>query len=133
MIQGYIVINFNHKYHKAHRLVWLWYYGEIPTCQVDHINRIRNDNRIENLRLAINNHADNQQNRKRQHNNTSGRPGIHWHKKVNKWEARLGINRKRFFLGYFDNIEEASQAYILAKAKYHEFNPVTREEGASEL
>ena len=47
---GYLRTSINRKPFKVHRLAWLYIYGELPTYTIDHINRIRDDNRIENLR-----------------------------------------------------------------------------------
>ena len=47
---GYIQISIKSKLYSAHRLAWLYTYGHFPELEIDHINRIRNDNRIENLR-----------------------------------------------------------------------------------
>ena len=50
---GYRIVSIFGKPHKEHRLVWIYHNGNIPEgMQIDHINRIRNDNRIQNLRLA---------------------------------------------------------------------------------
>lgn len=50
---GYRIVTILGKPYKEHRLVWIYYNGNIPKkIQIDHINRIRNDNRISNLRLA---------------------------------------------------------------------------------
>lgn len=66
---GYIVINIGGKIYKAHRLAWLYYYGEwLPKDRVmDHINRKRDDNRIDNLRVVI--HAINRANSSQGKNN----------------------------------------------------------------
>lgn len=50
---GYHVMMINHKKYYAHRLIWLYVYGEWPTegMVVDHIDMDRMNNRIENLRL----------------------------------------------------------------------------------
>jgi hypothetical protein len=48
--RGYVVVPFQRKHYKLHRLAWKMFYGEDPGHQLDHINRIRNDNRICNLR-----------------------------------------------------------------------------------
>ena len=47
---GYLIIKVKGKQFKAHRIVWLLHYGSFPKSEIDHINRIRTDNRIENLR-----------------------------------------------------------------------------------
>ena len=80
--------------------------------QVDHINGIRHDNRLENLRLVT--HQQNQ------HNYTKAL-GYSWHKQHNKWMAKIGIDGRGIHLGYFVNPEDARQAYLDAKSKYHKF------------
>ena len=57
--EGYVVIRYAGKGYKAHRLAWLHVYGRWPNGPLDHINRLKNDNRIENLREtddALNQH-----------------------------------------------------------------------------
>jgi len=49
---GYIIIKIKGKQYKAHRLVYMFFNGEFPKGEIDHINRNRKDNRIENLRVA---------------------------------------------------------------------------------
>lgn len=43
-------------------------------------------------------------------NNTSGRTGVNWTKNINKWEASIGYNYKKFLLGYFEFFEDACLA-----------------------
>lgn len=47
---GYLIVKVKGKQFKAHRIVWLLHYGKFPEKEIDHINRVRTDNRIENLR-----------------------------------------------------------------------------------
>lgn len=75
---GYIRVMLDGKGYLAHRIIWEMHNGQIPNgMQIDHINHIRNDNRIENLRLVSN--QDNQKNTKRSGNNKSGVTGVCWY------------------------------------------------------
>lgn len=118
---GYYVVKCLGKIYLAHRIVWALHYGSWPKSHLDHINRIKNDNRIENLREAT--HAENHQNRSRQKNNASGFTGVHWHSRDKKWEARIQVNKKQKHLGYFDTPEKAYECYKRAKQTTHTFNP----------
>lgn len=114
--KGYRNIGMNYRIYRAHRLMWFFVYGEWPGG-IDHINGDKLDNRISNLRKAS--HRQNQCNRSRQSNNTSGFKGVSFHKGNNKWVARIGENGKRILLGYFDDRAEASAAYAAAAPRYH--------------
>jgi hypothetical protein len=112
--EGYIIIALrinNNKVHNllAHQFAWYWVNKECVE-QIDHINRIRDDNRICNLRSVT--HQQNQMNR-------TTTKGYTWDKRVNKWLARIKLNYKSIHLGYFKTEEDARDAYITAKDKYH--------------
>ena len=107
--EGYRRIAVNGKSYFAHRLVWLYIHGKFPDNCIDHINGIKDDNRIANLREATN--QQNLFNRGKYKNNTSGHKGVSFHKPANKFQAKIRINRKLKHLGYFDSKEEASAAY----------------------
>jgi hypothetical protein len=47
---GYLVMSYKKKSYLCHRLAWLYVYGSYPKNVIDHINRVRDDNRISNLR-----------------------------------------------------------------------------------
>ena len=97
----------------AHRIIWFITNGEIPET-IDHINGIKDDNRILNLR-----NCTQQQNRLNQgdySSNTSGYKGVVWNKSRNKWQAQIRFKEEHFYLGQFDCPKEASEAYE-AKAK----------------
>ena len=98
----------------AHQIVWLMFNDDLPD-QIDHINRIKTDNRITNLRAA--NSLINAQNAGMRLDNTSGYPGVTW--KNGKWHSRISCNRKRIHLGCFPNKEDAITAYRTAKETYH--------------
>ncbi|MEN2672612.1 HNH endonuclease [Herbaspirillum huttiense] len=118
---GYLIINVNKKSYKAHRLAWFYFYGEWPDKQIDHINRIRNDNRISNLRLAT--HSENVQNRDPQSNNKCGLKGVFFCKRDKRWIAQIGVNKKQRRIGSFSNKEDAYAAYLQEAALIHTHNP----------
>lgn len=107
---GYLRITVDGKSHYAHRLAYVYVYGDITDAHIDHINGDRSDNRIGNLRCV--NATQNQMNRHGpQSNNRSGLLGVSWHKKANKWQAFLSTK----YLGLFETRQEAEQAYLFAK------------------
>jgi hypothetical protein len=118
---GYWEIRLDNKLYKAHRLVWLYHYGKFPEKHLDHINRIKTDNRIENLREC--NDAENGQNQNKFSNNKSGLTGVSWHAASNKWISKICLNRKQIYLGTYEDKNEAYQAYLTAKQQYHTFQP----------
>lgn len=105
---GYLTIRINGKPYLAHRLAWLYIYGEWPKNQIDHINGIRDDNRITNLRNVTN--RENHQNKKEHRGGKL--VGASFHKTANKWESQIQINGKRKFLGYYNTELEAHEAYL---------------------
>ena len=102
---GYMYIRFQDKLYRAHRLAWYLTYGEWPNGQIDHINGIRNDNRIENLRVVDD--AENRKNMCLRTDNKSGVSGVHWYKAYEKWMVYINSNGKRKNLGYFSDLFEA--------------------------
>lgn len=120
---GYVLIRLKNKLYLAHRLAWLYVFNEMPKYQIDHINGMKGDNRIINLREC--NDMQNSQNiKKSKSNSKSELLGAQWNSAKNKWRSRININGKTLYLGYFDSAELASAAYIEAKRKYHEFNTI---------
>lgn len=97
---------------RMHRLLL----GNIaPKMDVDHINRNRLDNRRSNLRVVT--RSKNLRNGVNPLN-TSGLRGIYWHKSAKKWCAEFKIEKKKFYLGLFEDIKEAARVYLEAKEKY---------------
>lgn len=103
--KGYVRIFVFGRRYLAHRLAWLWATGELPRKQIDHINRVRNDNRIENLRqVSV---LQNAQNKSRSLANKSGATGVCWVRRKRRWLANITLNGKRYHLGYFRTKESA--------------------------
>ena len=121
---SYAVIRVDRESYLAHRMAWLHVYGEWPDDEIDHINGIQNDNRIENLRAAT--HAENGQNLPIRSNNTSKHTGVCWHKRRRKWQSRIVVNGVARYLGYFADFDKAVTARIKAKAELHVFQPTER-------
>lgn len=110
---GYILLIFqknNKRYNlKCHQFAWYCIYKECVN-EIDHINGIRNDNRIINLRSV-----SHQQNI---WNQTKAK-GYYWYKRDNKWQSQIKFNGKQICLGRYNTEEEARNAYLQAKEKYH--------------
>lgn len=98
---GYRNIHINSINYRAHRLVWKYHNGEIPLgFQIDHINRDRLDNRIENLCLKT--PSGNSNNRTKIKECTSRFLGVNWNKNEGKWVVRTtSLDKIRYFHGYF--------------------------------
>lgn len=104
-----------YKLYKSHRIIWLWQTGEWPKEQIDHINRIRHDNRWINLREVSN--LENQKNKNPQKNNSSGRNGVY--KLPNgDYQVSIGVNGKSVYIGYAHSFEEAVALREKADKKY---------------
>lgn len=95
----------------------MYTYGHWPKGHLDHINRDRTDNRIENLRDIT--PAENQHNSNVLKNNTSGFRGVNWSSDMGKWVAKICINRKQIYLGAFKRVEDAANAYLSASKELH--------------
>jgi hypothetical protein len=115
--QGYIVLGVKGKLYGAHRVVWAMFYGEQPTGQIDHINGIRSDNRIENLR-DVPRHMNQQNQRKASKANKLGLLGVS--QSGNGFVAVIHKAGKQKYLGIFPTKDEAHQAYLSAKREIHE-------------
>lgn len=100
---------------QVHRVGWAMHYGKWPKDQIDHINMIRDDNRITNLREATN--GENKWNTLAQSNNSHGSKGVAWDAQKQRWVARIMIHGKRIKIGRYRTREEASLAYAGAAEK----------------
>ena len=108
----------------AHRIAWAIVTGNWPLNEIDHINRVRDDNRWVNLREATD--AEQCWNSGKHANNTSGFVGVSWHKPLHKWRTQIQANTRKRRLGYFPTPELAHAAYLEAKRRLHPFQPIPR-------
>lgn len=116
---GYRLIRVNGRWFQSARVVWLHYYGVWPKQQVDHINHVRDDDRIENLRdVAQRENLHNLSGKRK--NNTSGTVGVTWNSRSQKWYAVIYVMSKAIFLGSHDTYEAAVEARQAGKRIYHQ-------------
>ena len=103
----------------SHRVIWAMQTGAWPEIGLDHIDRDRLNNRIENLRLAT--QKENLANVTAHKDSTSKYVGVSWHKRDKAWRAVIGDGYKTTHLGYFASEIEAARAYDAAKRHLGEF------------
>ena len=111
--RGYVYIAINSVHYRSHRLAWLYVYGYIPENGLDHKNRVKEDNRVENLREIT--QQCNRRNSKMQKNNTSGVSGVSWGSHVKKWISCITVNRIKKHLGAYDDFCDAVCARLAAE------------------
>jgi hypothetical protein len=115
---GYLEFHYMRKHHRVHRVIWEMHYGLVnPGVEIDHKNNIRNDNRIENLQELI--HGDNSKKQLLRKNSKTGYRGVSFKVDLKKFRARITVNGKTKFLGYFDTAEEAYEARKIAELHYY--------------
>jgi len=116
---GYIVIKVDRQSYSAHRIAWKMYYGEDPMI-IDHINQIKTNNKISNLRNGTK--AENSRNQKLRKTNKSGKMGVFYCKVRNKFKAHIRVNYKLIYLGAFVDKKDAIEAREKAEKKYGFFS-----------
>lgn len=104
---GYRAIKFAGLEYFEHTLIWFVAHGQV-VYNLDHKDRCKINNRIDNLRPATNS--------KQQANtvlkpNACGARGVYWHKTGRKYYSQIRVNGKVTHIGFFDSLEEASAAY----------------------
>lgn len=112
---GYYDVGLCGKYYLIHRIVYLMHYNYLPSI-IDHINRNRKDNRIENLRESDVN--KNTWNSSTSLNNRLGIKGIRL-TKTGKYEARVACAGKTYQVGTFSSISEAEKAIQQFRENIH--------------
>lgn len=109
---GYRYIHLDGTSYRAIRLAWLYAYGDPLPREIDHINGVKSDDRLCNLRAAT--AAQNQANRSAPSNNTSGVKGVRWEASRQRWRAQIMVSGRAKNLGRFHTKEEAIDAYNTA-------------------
>ena len=114
--QGYLRAQLCGRLLRASRVAWAIYYGRWPVGDVDHIDRIRTHDWIENLRDRS--RSGNLQNKGIDGRNTSGANGVSWASERAKWNAYITTKGKRKNLGYFDDLGAAIEARRAAEVQF---------------
>lgn len=114
---GYIAIKIDGRLYQAHRLAWLWITGLLPSMEIDHINRKRDDNRASNLREASS--SQNKANTSLRVDNTSGTKGVSYCRQREKYVAQISSSGLKRNLGRYATFAEAKQAYMTASMKFN--------------
>lgn len=106
--EGYRKMGMKKSVHSVHKIIWKMVYGEdvpYPEFEIDHINGVRTDNRIKNLRKVTK--SENQRNAAMRKNNQSGVMGVNWVKSRQRWVCRIWDGKIHKYLGQFAHLEDA--------------------------
>lgn len=117
--QGYLRIGIDAKLKAAHRLAWLYVFGEDPDGFIDHINGDKADNRIINLR-SVGRRVNAENQRTPRSDNSSGFLGVVPTRRADRWCSQITVRGRAKHLGMFSSPQEAHQAYVSAKRVLHE-------------
>lgn len=118
---GYRNVRVDGVTYAEHRLAWFYVHGWWPAADLDHINRVRDDNRLANLRPAT--RSENCQNQPIRSTNRSGVTGVYYHSCARKWVASINIDKKQRHLGVFNTAEQAAAARKSAEQQYYAYRP----------
>ena len=104
---GYRQVKVKGKIYMMHRVIMVLCFGHIPeNAEIDHINHVRDDNRLANLRFVT--RTDNRRNQSISSKNTSGVTGVYFSKARKKYIAQIKVNQELIYLGTFETLEEAA-------------------------
>lgn len=114
---GHVQIAIGCKHYLAHRIVWAMFNNGIDTdIEIDHIDENKENNRIENLRIAID--CGNSHNISLRKDNTTGIKGVHWDSTNKKWKSEISLRGKKK-CGYFNDISSAEQWVVKERLELH--------------
>lgn len=122
--KGYLQIKIDGEKYLSHRLVWMYVHGVFPKAGLDHINGIKGDNRICNLREATNSENLQNQRKAKISNKSTGLLGSSFDKNAGKFKAQIKLNGKQKHLGFFHTGLEAHNAYLTAKREVHPYGTI---------
>ena len=112
---GYWLTSVLGKYYRTHRLIFLLHFGYLPKI-IDHINRDKTDNRIENLRESTK--TENERNRGKYQTNTTGYKGV-WRHKSGSFYVDISVDGKKHRSGPYATVEAAAHGYNEMCNQYH--------------
>ena len=115
--KGYIRIEVMGRRVFGHQLAWYYIHGTWPKKKIDHINGIKSDNRMCNLRLSSESQI--QWNQRIRKDNRSGVKGVSWCKITNKWRARVECEKVNVEAGRYSDINSAVQAVQIKRKELH--------------
>lgn len=113
---GYVVVTINQKKFLAHRLIFALHHGYYPKY-IDHDNRDKLDNRIENLRACT--QSENMRNATIRRSSRSGLKNVTWSNQCKKWVVHLTLNERLTHIGVFEDKELAALVALEARDKYY--------------
>jgi HNH endonuclease/AP2 domain len=114
---GYRYVCINQNDLLAHRIIWLMMTGKWPKCQIDHKNRVRDDNRWINLRESTN--GQNTINQEVRKDNQLGAKGIWYDEKRNQYRVKIQVKGKSYTIGRYNTLEEAKEWRKLAEEEFY--------------
>lgn len=117
LARGHIQFRIDGNNLQAHRAAWAIFHGVWPVGFIDHINRVPDDNRICNLRIAT--CSENVINSRLRESNTSGMRGVSRRSSRKTWSADISVNRRTIHLGTFRCTTAAAIAYDAAAKRLH--------------
>ena len=113
---GYRFMKISGKAYAEHRVVWMYVFGEFPDGEIDHIDHVRGNNRIKNVRVVT--RIENMKNQLKRDCNKSGFTGVRFHKATQKWVANITNKGKQLHLGLYEDIKDAVIARREAEIRY---------------